>query len=66
MVKYTIKHEIIDGLHVLTSPEVRGLYIAHADERTAYSAVEETVRVLTAINARAEERKRAGRKLAVA
>jgi len=46
-----VDHRLIDGWHVFTSCQVRGLYVAHLDRELAYTAVAPTIQLLLAENA---------------
>lgn len=45
-----VDYRIVGGWHVFTSDQVRGLYVAHADQQTAYEAVSPTIEKLLAEN----------------
>lgn len=46
----SVDYRRIDGWHVFTSEEVRGLYVADKDLRTAYQAVAPSIEFLLAEN----------------
>lgn len=45
-----VDYRIVGGWHVFTSEQVRGLYIAHSDQQTAYEAICPTIEKLLAEN----------------
>ncbi|HYD05179.1 MAG TPA: hypothetical protein VEC60_05615 [Reyranella sp.] len=45
-----VDYRVIDGWHVFTSAQVKGLYVAHPDQRLAYDAVGPTIEKLLAEN----------------
>lgn len=45
-----VDYRIVSGWHVFTSEQVRGLYVAHSDQRTAYEAICPTIEKLLAEN----------------
>ena len=49
-----LDHRVLGNLHVFTSPDVPGLYVAHVDKVTAEKAVPEAVEMLQKM----EERRR--------
>lgn len=61
---YRLEHKVINGLHVFTSPDVPGLYVAHPDESVAHGQVHESVEAINRINARREEREALERRYA--
>ena len=46
-----VDHPLIDGWHIFTSDQVRGLYVAHPDRELAYKAVAPTIETLLTENA---------------
>lgn len=54
--KYRLEHKKIGELHVYTSPDVPGLFVADADKSVALGRVPHYVETLAQINARREER----------
>ncbi|HEX2890712.1 hypothetical protein [Vineibacter terrae] len=50
----TVDYRIVDGWHVFTSDQVKGLYVAHEDCRTAYDAVAPTIEALLSENEKVE------------
>jgi hypothetical protein len=53
---YRLQHKLVNGLHVFTSPDVPGLYVANPDESVALGHVPEAVEAIRRINERREER----------
>ena len=53
---YRLDHKVIGELHVITSPDLPGLYVANPDEAVAESQVGEAIAAIERINARAKER----------
>jgi hypothetical protein len=51
-------HEVIGGQHVITSPDVPGLYVAHADEATARAHVPDAIKMLEDMAARRARRQK--------
>ena len=49
---YRVVHKMIGDLHVLTSPDVPGLYVANPDEAVARGQVDEAVEAIRRINER--------------
>ena len=47
-----VDYEVVDGWHVFTSSQVRGLYVANPDQRLAYDAVGPSIETLLAENER--------------
>lgn len=47
-----VDYQVIDGWHVFTSTQVKGLYVAHPDQRMAYDAIGPTIEKLLAENER--------------
>ncbi len=47
-----VDYEVVDGWHVFTSDQVRGLYVADPDQRAAFDAVGPTIEKLLAENER--------------
>lgn len=45
-----VTYRFIDGLHVYTSDDVYGLYVAHRDARRAYDAVAPSLQKLIRLN----------------
>lgn len=45
-----VDYRIIDGWHVFTSEQVKGLYVAHEDCQVAYDAVAPTIEALLSEN----------------
>ncbi len=45
-----VDYRVIDGWHVFTSEQVRGLYVANPDQHLAYEAVAPTIEKLLAEN----------------
>jgi len=45
-----VDYDIVGGWHVFRSEQVRGLYVAHADQRTAFEAIGPTIEKLLAEN----------------
>lgn len=45
-----VDYRIIDGWHVFTSDQVRGLYVANPDQHLAYESVAPTIEKLLAEN----------------
>jgi hypothetical protein len=46
----TVDYRIIDGWHVFTSADVRGLYVANEDQEAAFNAVGPTIETLLQLN----------------
>jgi hypothetical protein len=53
-----LDHRIIAGKHVITSPEVPELHVAHADCDTALACVQPTLDTLAGMRERVAERLR--------
>jgi hypothetical protein len=53
---YRLVHKTIGELHVFTSPDVPGLYVANPDETVAHGQVAEAVAAIERISERARER----------
>lgn len=47
-VAISVRYRFVDGYHVFTSQDVRGLYVASRDPRKAYDDVAEVLRELVA------------------
>lgn len=52
-----VEHRIVGTQHVFTSPDLPGLYVAHADKAVAESSVPEAVAMLRAMAARRAEKR---------
>jgi hypothetical protein len=46
----TVDYRIIDGWHVFTSADVRGLYVANENQEAAFNAVGATIETLLQLN----------------
>ena len=51
-----LEHRIIGSQHVYTSPDVPGLFVAHADQQTALDSVPSAIKVLEEMKARRKQR----------
>lgn len=58
-----LEHRVVGALHVFTSPDLPGLYVAHADRETAERNIPEAVEMLRQMQARRLEKQHV-RKLA--
>jgi hypothetical protein len=47
-----VDYRVVDGWHVFTSKQVRGLYVANPDQRLAYEAVGPSIEKLLELNER--------------
>lgn len=47
-----VDYRLVDGWHIFTSEHVRGLYIAHPDQRAAFDAIGPAIEKLLAENER--------------
>jgi hypothetical protein len=45
-VAISVRYRFVDGYHIFTSPDVRGLYVASRDPRNAYDSVAEVLQEL--------------------
>ncbi|HTG25191.1 MAG TPA: hypothetical protein VK681_34560 [Reyranella sp.] len=46
----TVDYRVIDGWHVFTSADVRGLYVANENQEAAFNAVGPTIETLLQLN----------------
>ncbi len=46
----TVDYRVVDGWHVFTSADVRGLYVANEEQEAAFSAVGPTIETLLQLN----------------
>ncbi len=59
-----IEHKIVGKHHVFTSPDVPGLYVAHADYETARQNVDSAIQTLARMRERQAEREHVDRRIA--
>lgn len=46
----TVDYRVVDGWHVFTSADVRGLYVANENQEAAFNAVGPTIETLLQLN----------------
>lgn len=59
-----LEHRKIGSQHVFTSPDMPGLYVAHADYETARAGVPSAIEMLERMKERRAQRKRVERRIA--
>ncbi|MFA6964841.1 hypothetical protein [Bosea sp. (in: a-proteobacteria)] len=60
-----VEHRIVGTQHVFTSPDLPGLYVAHADKAVAERSVPEAVAMLRAMAARRAEKRQVDKLIAL-
>jgi hypothetical protein len=45
-----VDYRVVDGWHVFTSKQVRGLYVAHPDQKLAFEAIGPSIEKLLELN----------------
>ncbi len=64
MADIRLSERVVGDLHVITSPDVPGLYVAHADLETARRNVGPAVQMLETMEARRAQRRKVERRIA--